>query len=358
MKVIQVIPTFELAGAERMCETLIDGLKRQQIDVVAVSLFSRKTVITDRLEQNDIPVLYLDKKSGLDLSMIGKLKKIFKKEKPDIVHAHLAVIKYVGPATLFSKIKVIHTIHNVADKECGAQDRFVNRLFYKMKKVFPVSLSEKIRLSVEAVYKIPLEKIPVVYNGVDLSECMEKQSYELGDTIKILHIGRFEAQKNHIGLLEAFQLFQKKYPNSLLRLIGEGDLRDEIERYVKENGLSEKVCLLGKQANVHPYLTDADMFILPSYYEGVPMTIIEAMGTGLPIVATNVGGIPDLLSDGKTAILTSLDVKEIAGALERYAESAELRRNYGQAALAASARFDATQMTREYLRIYNANLNK
>ena len=104
MKVIQVIPTLELAGAERMCETLTLELKKKNIDVQVVSLFYSDTPISQRLIQEGINVTFLNKRPGIDLSIIGKLKNIFEQEQPDVVHSHLNAQKYVALAIKRSSI--------------------------------------------------------------------------------------------------------------------------------------------------------------------------------------------------------------------------------------------------------------
>lgn len=125
----------------------------------------------------------------------------------------------------------------------------------------------------------------------------------------------------------------------------------EIEEYVAENNLIESVKFLGLQSNVYGYLHDADMFTLPSNYEGVPISLIEAMGTGLPIVATTVGGVPDML-DNNNAVLTDLNVSNIAAAFEKYYLSAELRCWHGQNAYKRSAFFSAETMCKSYMSVY------
>lgn len=354
MKIIQVMPNFALAGAEIMCENLVYGLKKQGVEVVIVSLFDDHSVITERLEKQGIKIIYLNKKLGMDFSIIRKLCKVFKQEKPDVIHTHRYATEYAIPAAVLAGVKKrVHTVHNVAQKENGRLGRFLNRCFFKINHVVPVALSAIVQESIEKEYKIKKEKIPVVFNGIDLSKCLPKTEYATTDnTLKILHIGRFMQQKNHQGLIEAFSIFHEKFPKSVLQLIGEGDLRGEIEKMVAEKGLKDAVEFLGLQDNVYGYLHDADMFTLPSLYEGIPMTLIEAMGTGLPIVATKVGGVPDMLVDGESAILTDVDTEKIAKAFLELAEDQEKRKLLGESAKKAAVPFSAETMAEEYLKIY------
>lgn len=356
MKIVQVIPSFEIAGAEIMCENLIYELKSLGHEVIVLSMYSYKSAITERLENAGISIKYLDKKPGLDLSMFKKIKQVLRDEKPDVVHTHLYVTKYVFPIASSMGIKVIHTIHTVASKDSNYILRKLDKQYFKSKKVLPVALSGLIRDSVVAEYGIQEEDVPIIFNGINLSRCRIKNEYNYKEKFVILHIGRFSELKNHQGLLEAFNIFHKKFPDSELWLIGDGEEKEKALKYVENQNLQERVKFLGLQDNVYGFLNSADIFTLPSHYEGIPMTLIEAMGTGLPIVATRVGGIPDMLDDS-SAILVSTDVREIAQAFERYYMSEDLRKAHGTKALVASEKFSANEMAVNYLKVYNKAVN-
>ena len=352
MKIIHVISNLELAGAQTMCCNLLCALKKLEDEITVVSLFDTDNSLTDKLKSSGINVICLAKKMGFDISMIQKLRKIFKKEKPDIIHAHAAVLKYVGPASFFKKAKIVHTMHTLANKEGGRLDAFITRFFYKIKKAFPAALTPKVQKSISQRYRISLEKIPVIYNGIDLSSCIVKDTYFSNGSFKILHIGRFSEEKNHEGLVNAFEIFNKEFPNSTLDLIGDGTLKESIQKLVKEKNLTENVRFLGLQKNVYTYLNEADLFALPSTYEGMPMTLIEAMGTGLPIVASNVGGIPDMLTNESNALLTEVSDTALADAFIMFAKSESLRRQYGQKALTDSKNFSSHNMAKSYYDFY------
>ncbi len=354
MKIIQIIPEFVLAGAETMCENLTYELIKLGHEVIVISMYDHRSAITERLEHKGVDIRYLHKKAGFDFSMITKMKKIFKDEKPDVIHTHLYLMPYAIPAAVLSGIKRrVHTVHNEADKENSKNARRLYSFFYKFCGVTPVALSEIIRDSIEKEYKIPQEEIPVILNGIDLANCIEKKDYSIKCKFKILHIGRFTEQKNHLRLLESFKIFHQKNHQSELLLIGDGEKRAEAENYVETHNLQDSVCFLGLQSDVYTYLCDADIFTLPSDYEGVPITLIEAMGTGLPIVATSVGGVPDMLVNGESAILCDKDAHEIACAFEDLYISEDKRKRLGMMAKTESIAFSSAKMAREYSQIYN-----
>lgn len=352
MKIMQVVPSFEVAGAEIMCENLIYELAKLGHEVVAVSLYSYRTAITERLEKAGIQVEYLNKKAGMDFSIFLKLRKSIIKNAPDVVHTHLYVTKYVFPIAKRLGIRVVHTIHSVAKHENSKLSRKLNSIYFKNGKAIPVALSEVIQKTITEEYNIKQENIPVVFNGIDLNKCVIKKDYSYKDNFKIMHIGRFQEVKNHKGLIDAFEIFNKEHVNSELWLIGDGEIRAEIEKLVEEKCLKNAVFFLGLQENVHKYISTMELFTLTSLYEGIPMTLIEAMGSGMPIVATNVGGISNML-DGDCATLVPVDAEKIAEAFERYYLSQALRESHGKAVVTRVEKFSARTMALNYLRIYD-----
>jgi len=164
MKILQVIPYFCFGGAETMCENLTYGLTELGHQVVVVSLYGEKTPISERMEEKGIRILYLDKKFGLDISMVPKLRKIMQAEKPAVVHTHLDVIKYAVAAAKLSGIRnCIHTVHNVADKEAeGRIQKIINTVYFKLGWSRPVALSPQVKQTVVDFYGLPDKDVPVI----------------------------------------------------------------------------------------------------------------------------------------------------------------------------------------------------
>ena len=354
MKILQVIPYFCFGGAETMCENLTYALRKLGHSVTVVSLFSEHTPISQRMEEKGVPIVYLDKKLGQDLYMIPKLVKIMREEKPDVVHSHLNVLKYAALAAKLAGVpKCVHTVHNVAQEEAeGKISGTISKVYFRRGWSVPIALSPMVQKTILDYYGLQPRDVPMIYNGIDLTRCVPKESYALGETATLIHVGRFNAQKNHRRLLEAFQILRQRISNVELHLLGDGELLEEIRDLAEELGISEKVRFLGSQSNIYPYLHEGDLFLLPSDYEGMPMTIIEAMGTGLPIVATAVGGVPDMLTHGESGLLTACDPEAVASACEQLLGSEELRRKLGQQAKRDSQRFTAEAMAEHYLEVY------
>ncbi|WP_223592357.1 glycosyltransferase [Neobacillus bataviensis] len=359
VKIMQIIPNLGVAGAEIMVENLSVNLKNDLFEVCVVSLYDEQSAITKRLENQNIPLFYLGKKKGLDIKLIFRLYNLILKERPKVIHTHRYAMQYAIPAAILAKIPIrIHTIHNIAEKEVGKLQRKLHSFFYKYCKVIPVSISPIVKDSVIKEYELQNEHLPMIFNGIDLNKCLYKKSYiKENSKVSILHIGRFSMQKNHLGLIDAFKIVHDKSPDTVLRLIGTGEMEKDVREKIKELDLLDSVEILGLKDDVHPYLNKADIFVLPSTWEGMPITLIEAMATGLPIVATNVGGVPDMIKDNISGLLVDTNKEEIAAALLKLIYDENLRQQLGSAAKDASKQFSAQEMAREYIKVFENNIH-
>ena len=354
MKIVQVMPDFGLAGAETMVENLSCGLAAEGCDVLVISFFDLHTAITERIENRGIKIKYLGKKRGFDPSIISKMRKIIKAYQPDVIHTHRYVLPYAFLASMGFKAKRVHTVHNVAQKEQTKVGKNINRVLFRYFNVVPVALSKEIQRTIQEVYGLPDNRIPVVFNGIDLSRCIVKESYARKDTFTVLHIGRFMDVKNHELLLRSFARFKGQHSDARLQLLGDGELKENMMQLAGQLNITDAVEFAGLQSNVYPWLHNADVFILPSKFEGMPMTLIEAMGTGLPIIASNVGGIPDMLSSQMEALLIEPKEEKIIEALEMVYSDAKKREYWGRNALQRSSLFSSQAMARKYLQLYSS----
>lgn len=352
MKIIQVIPVLDLAGAETMCQNLAIELHSIGHDVSVVSLYSKDTPITKNLEKHGIKVAFLNKKSGLDIGCIYRLVKLLKKKKPDVVHSHIYACKYAHIAASIAGVKCkIHTVHNIAEKEATPSNQRMYRLLFKRYQVVPVALSELVKESIHELYSIDLKHIPVVYNGIPLEKCKPVSKYR-SNNLRFIHVGRFMEAKNHFAMIKAFVKAHEMYDDIKLLLYGEGELKKDVEDLVRRNNAQDYILFMGLTTNIYEVLNKADIFILPSLYEGMPMTLIEAMGSALPIITSPVGGIPDMLEKEKEALFVTPDEDGIYGGIIKMLANSEERKALAIAAKSRAVKFSAKYMTEKYVEIY------
>ena len=356
-RVMLIVQSLRVGGAETMVENLAYALRGKGCEVRVVALQAGETIITERLRQGGVPLTILGKRPGMDLSLIGHLAAEMMRFHPNVVHSHLPILHYVVPAANRAGVaNVVHTLHSIASMEVKSKIKAAYcRRCYRSGRVRPVALSEINRQSVVERYGVDAGCVPVIPNGIDLSSFQARGSYAIDGVPHVAHIARFERAKNHMLLVECADLLRKRGEEVHFDLYGVGSLRESVEEVVAQRGLTDCFTFHGLTDDVPGALAQADVFMLPSEYEGIPMTIAEAMATGMPIVASKVGGIPDMVENGISAILCEPSAQNFADALESLILNEEQRAKLGMAAFGRSSEFSSDLMAERYLAIYHAN---
>ena len=339
-----------MGGAEKMCADLALELKRRGHEVIIICLYNEHTDISAMLEKKNIKLYYLEKKRGFDINCVLKIRKILNIFQPDVIHTHLYVLKYAFLASIGKGIPIIHTIHNIAKKESDKIDRLLNKMLFNMNLVVPVAISKKIKETIVKCYKLPSKSIPVIYNGISLNSFTQKNDYELHSPSRIIHVGRFQEQKNHRCIIESANKLKER--NILFICIGEGELKCEIEKMIKDKNLNNKISCVGLTNNVNKYLNEGDIFILPSKWEGFPISIIEAMAVGIPIIASDVGGVSDIVKSHINGILIEPNSIQLSDSIVQLLDNKTLREEYGYNAKKTSEKFSVEKMTTRYIDLY------
>ena len=355
VKILIVMPEFGLAGAETMCESLVNELYNiPQVEIIVSSLYTFHSPITERMESKGIKILYLGKKKGLDLGVIRKLCRIIDEYDINVVHTHRYVMQYAVPAAIIKGVKTkVHTVHSIASKELPPLQRKLAKLFYKFFSVIPVAISPIVRNTINEEYGIPVKKIPMIYNGSDLSRCLRKETYNIENkTLQMIHVGRYIDIKNQDLIIKTIYNLKIKGVNVYCRFIGGGDKEYFYKELAHKLGVEDCCEFMGLQSNVYPFLNKSDLFLLPSKYEGMPISLIEGMGTGLPIIASNVGGIPDMINHMENGILINPNEVELYDAILKLYNDPALRERLGIKAREKSIEFSSKNMAENYLKIY------
>ena len=283
---------------------------------------------------------HLGKRRGLDLRMYPRLRAVFRDFRPDIVHTHSYVLRYTWPLGNAARV---HTVHNLASKEVDFIGRLIHRAAFR-RRVAAVAVGGEVARSFREFYGFePAATIP---NGIGPFRPCSRQEWRAAngfgdDDVLIVSVARLDPQKNPLGLIEAFA--RVDCPRCHLLMVGGGSLRCSAAR----------VHFLGVRSDVAEILSAADIFALASDWEGTPIAVMEAMAAGLPIVATAVGGVPELVEHGKSGLLVVRgDMESLAAALGALARDPQQRRQLGEAARSAAARFSVTAMVDSYSRLF------
>ena len=315
MKILQVIPHLASGGAERFVVDLSNELVCLGYQVTLLVLYNLEDkygFYKNELNKK-ITIITLGKKNGLSLKCFWQVIKVIKKIKPDIIHSHINSLQYVILPQLFFA-KGVHTIHNEAHLETtNSLEVFLRKIVFRLNLVQPVTISNESQNSFKTFYG---KDAPLIYNGrlvnvniiVPNSIKKEINSYRSNCNSRlIIQIARFQPQKNLPMMARvAMRLFNEGYNFTLLMI---GDTNNEEIASKVESLLPPCAYILGERKNVIQYLKEADAFALSSKFEGLPISLLEALAAGAVPICTPVGGIPNIVIDGKNGFL-SFDCSE------------------------------------------------
>lgn len=324
MKIVHVIPQLASGGGERFTIDLCNTLAAQGHQVSLIVLFSLKDYGFYISEvSKSVNLISLDKKSGLDITLGLRLKRTISDINPDIVHSHLRAMLYM-PLSVFSiKAKFFHTVHNTADVEAGGLlGGTIRKFLFKTGRVTPVTISTE---SLDSFEKFYGTTAPMVFNGRDIPEDLEVSSAveeeingykKTADTKVLVQLARYtDVKRQDLMARVARRLYDEGFDFTVLLI---GRTAEDILSGVRAANCP--VChVLGEKKNPLEYLKSADAFCLCSTFEGMPISLIEAMGVGAIPVCTPVGGIVNVVKTGETGFL-SADISEEAyyDALKRF----------------------------------------
>ena len=368
IRVLHILPNFGPAGAEQMAINLMLTLNRARFEVSTISFFDPAGTDQEKiLAQSGIPVCYLGKRPGFDPRMFVRVARVLKRVRPHVVHTHRYVLRYALGPMLSGRIPaMVHTVHNLAEKEVDWSGRLIHRMAFKQG-VVPVAIADDVDDSLRRLYGI--DGFPLIPNGIpveafrkpsmDRAEWRESEGFTAGDVL-FACVARFKAQKNLPLLVKAFAQGPGLEPRAHLLIVGHGELRRDLERQIDALGLRERVHVLGVRSDVPGLLNAADAFVLSSDWEGSPLSVMEAMAAGTPVISTAVGGVPELIEDGESGLLVPPgDARALAGAMQYVLENPEVRTSMGSAAAKrAMERFDLRVMTEAYEELYRATVAK
>ena len=349
MRVAHVALQLETGGMERLLAEFSRHADRKRVSLTFIALGGGGCV-ADEIASNGWPVIVLDRLSGLRPSTAFRLANIFRDAKIDIVHTHNSKpLLYAGSAARLASVPgVIHTCHGRRQHATSRQNlafRFACRFADRM-----VCVSQDIaRLCQQQ--RIGAEKISTISNGIDLRRFSYTGPAAGGPAI---FVGRLSPEKDVTSLLRATKIVAAQSPTFRLQIAGDGTSRTELFALAQLLGLGGRVEFLGEIQDVPALLSKASMLVLPSLTEGMPLTVLEAMATGLPVVATRVGGTPELVEDRLTGLLvTARDPGQLAEALLRIHRNQQLGKEMGRKARArVENHFDVRAMVSSYESMY------
>lgn len=312
IKVFHLITELERGGAEILLLDFVRYLDKDKFEIV-VGYLRGKGTLAEEFKRQKIQPVFFDIRSRLDLAFVLKLTKFIKDEVFDIVHTHLIDADIYGylAAKLANVPVIISTKHNTDDfrkKRSPALflDSFVANHLSKN-----IAVSYAVRNFLVKYQDIKTEKIEVIHNGIEIKKFScdtEKKQAKIDLNLKandyiIGTVARFDEQKGHKYLIEAIPEVLKEVNNVHFIFVGDGPLEQAMQKKAESLKIKDYVTFLGLRDDIPKILNALDIFVLPSLWEGLGISLLEAQAVGIPIIATDVDGIKEAVQNGKTGVL-------------------------------------------------------
>lgn len=361
MKILYVITSTDVGGAEKALLEL--AVKTAQVHSVRVVCLKPLGPVAQELATHHVGVISLNMR-GYGGRIIQKLASQIKDFQPDIVHAMLyRAIEYARVACAGKKVKLISTPHFDLSKKMFPL-RWADKLLKDLDTLTVAESFSTARYLIEK-QKYNKNKVYLLPNGVDktvfyadetLRDKMRKKYAYAPEHIVFIEVARLTPVKDPMTLLKAFRNVARTYTNARLIYVGEGKKRTELEDFIRQNGLEKVVLLAGEQENINEWLNMADVFVLPSIEESLPLSLLESIQVGLPCLVSKVGDMPLWVEHGKNGfVFPSKDITLLSCFMAELINNAQLRETMRDNSIQISRRIG--QSSQQYQQIYQQVLN-
>jgi glycosyltransferase involved in cell wall biosynthesis len=325
VRVVEILATGTNGGAQEHVYSLLSRLDRSRYQPTVISLSAGSA--ERKIARLGIPVHVIDEPD--DAIAVGAVAALLAAVRPEVVHNHMYRAELVGTRAALALAEagrprpyIVGTVHS--SRVRTPEDREVLRaLTPRMDRLVAVSRAIEEKIAAERPSAVP---VSLIYNGVDLVRydhtdpcCTLREEYGLPEAAQLVGVvARLEAEKGHPTLLDAWPAVVRRVPNARLLVVGEGSRREELEAQAAALGITEWVVFTGRRDDVPAVTAALDVAVLPSYREAQGLTILEAMALSRPVVASAVGGIPEVIEDGRTGLLVPPhDPEALAAAITR-----------------------------------------
>jgi sugar transferase (PEP-CTERM/EpsH1 system associated) len=360
-KVVQITHSLAMGGLQQVLYNLCRHIDRSMFDVSVIAL-KESGLFAEKLADINIEVFVIPQVKKPDYFTFVKLARILREMKTDIIHTHNTQPFIDGTlAALLSGVKtIIHTDHSRTfpdKKRYMIAERIMSFFTHKI-----IGVSDSVTYNLIHYEKIPHDKMLTIHNGInaadydiDIEKLKKRREIGLDNNSPVIGISsRLCYIKGITYLLKAMCDVCKGYNNVSLVIIGDGPQKKELEQQAVSLGIKRNVYFLGETDKIQPLLKIFDIFVLPSLSEGMPVCLLEAMASGCPIVATNVGGIPEMIENGKNGILVRpADSNALSKAILYLLENEPVRKSLAiEGKRVVREHFSALKMTRMYEQLY------
>lgn len=351
--VAYVIPSLEIGGSESKVVELAQGLDKTKYEPIIITI-SKMGPLLEKAKNSNIRVFSVNKKGKFDLFVVNRIARLLKEHKVDIVQVFTSTGKLWGRLAAFkAKIKVVISTEESLFRN-KPMDRFLERRLAKKTSVI-ITNSNASKASAIKGTGIHESKYVVIHNGIELTRFYEGVSHNVlrsGNEQVLMTIARFDPRKKLDLLINAFSIVVKTHDAKLV-LVGSGPLEESLKKQVNDLNLQDKVLFLGYRKDTPDLLKEADVFLLTSSEEGFGNVIIEAMASKVPVVASGVGGIKEIIKHNHNGLLfESGNQTELVRLIKNLLDSKDTRDKLSTNAFNEVEQYSLSRMIKDHETLY------
>jgi len=348
-RLVILLDCFSIGGAENMVYELIKKLDANLFDVQVLCYMKPRDTQLEKNVKELCPLIHLNQSGMVTASTIFCVIRQLRKMKPDVVHAHLGGAGFGAIWTLIFRKQLVITVHAKPEKAFSSKIEKLIRMALKSGKTKLVAVSKENSLAVKKYFQLDDSKCTCVNNGIDLDRFYLKDH----EQFTLINVARQDENKNQAMLIRCFARLHSAYPDTRLLLVGDGPLHLQLMGQVNSMNLTDSVVFTGNIANTEDYYAESDVYVQTSHREAMPMSVLEAMASGLPVVSTNVGGLSDVVQDNGILVPDN-DEEALYQAIYRiYKQNAQNAEEMSKASKRIVQSYSSENMAREYEKIYS-----
>lgn len=349
VKVAVILPTINVGGAENMVTQLVSRLNGKLNIKLFILGGKQDNQFVDQLEDYKVDATYMGLKGRFSLKNYNRFSDELLRFKPDLIHANLDST-YSLIFALLNKVKILYTFHSQIFRMKSFKIRLLFTVLFFQKKLKLIGVSDSITSEAKETFHIKDSCIKTIYNPVDVTRFNCKRDYNRSN-VTFVNIARFHTIKNHKLLIESFKEVLSEFPNCKLVLVGTGELYSEMVKLTQVLEIEKSVTFLGNVEKVENVLGASDIFVLSSCSEALPISVLEAMASGLPIIATKVGGLFDIIDENGILVKPNSKI-ELSTAMKMLASNSNKRIEMSHNSLTKVENFNIQEIASEYERTY------
>jgi glycosyltransferase involved in cell wall biosynthesis len=338
-KVMWLIKGLGIGGAERLLELSLPHVDSTRYEYEVSYLLPWKNALAPAFEKAGLPVFCLNHRKAYDARVVPQLVKLLKEREVDLLHVHLPYTGILGRvASRMASVKaVVYTEHNLWERHHWLTG-IANRYTFGFNDAV-IAVSDEVEHSIRSRYRVNGKpRLCTIPNGVDVDQLIldaqgsEGIKPEFGipqDHRLVVHVANLTPKKRHEDLLRAARIVVDRNPQTSFLLVGQGPLESDIQAQARQLNLQNNVVFAGFRTDAPRIIAAADVFVLPSQYEGLPIAMLEAMALGRPVVASRVGGVPQVIADGVDGFLVDpLKPDQVADKVLALLQDSRLRQSF------------------------------